>query len=462
MNPDPRRRILHGWGRTAPSAATVWPAVTAEAARARLLAAGRRGALARGLGRAYGDAAQNGGGDVLDLAAFAPPRQRARLHADEATVTAPAGMSLGALLRLLLPRGWTLPVLPGTAHVSVGGAIAADVHGKSHHRDGAIGRHVVAITLLTPDGVTHRLSPEREAEAFWATLGGMGLTGVVLDATLRLERASSASVVSRTVTTRDIEDTMAALAAADASHRWSVAWLDLASCGPNLGRGIVEAAEAATPEQLPERARRRPFATGGGMPTISAPPLPVSAVTRASVRAFNAANLALAARSPGERVRPLEAFLFPLDRLGHWPRLYGPRGLVQYQFAVPTGAERTLVEVARRVAAGRTPIALAVLKRFGEADAAPLSFPLPGWTLALDLPAGDPEALAPLLDGCDELVAAAGGRIYLAKDSRMRADLLPAMLPRLDEWRAVRDRLDPEGRMTSDLDRRLDLSGRHR
>jgi decaprenylphospho-beta-D-ribofuranose 2-oxidase len=455
--PHPDWRVLHGWGGTAPAGARLLRTGTPEAVRAALTAPGRRGVIARGLGRSYGDAAQVAGGDVLALTALTGA---VRLDAEAGTVTAPSGARLGALLRLLMPRGWMLPVLPGTAHVTVGGAIAADVHGKSHHRDGSFGAHVDSLTLLTPDGTAHRLSRSEDPEAFHATLGGMGLTGVVTEATLRLERVASAYVVARVQVTTDLDGTMHALASADAAHRWSVAWLDLAGGSASLGRGVVEHADPAPLEVLPPRALARPLAPRRDR-RIIAPTLPVSVVNRATVRALNETRYALAQRAPNASIRHIEAYLFPLDTVAAWPRLYGPRGFLQYQFAVPFGAEATLREIVRRIVAGPVPVALAVLKRLGTSEGGPLSFPPPGWTLALDLHAARPEVLGPLLDGCDDLVAAAGGRVYLAKDARMRAAVLPAMYPRLAEWRATRDRLDPEGRMTSDLDRRLNLTGRH-
>ncbi len=457
MIPDPRWRVLTGWGGTAPSGARLLGVDSPEGARRALLDAGAGGVIARGLGRAYGDAAQVAGGEVI---AMAGAGGAVRLDPAGGTVTAPAGARLGALLRLLLPRGWMLPVLPGTAHVTAGGAIAADVHGKDHHRTGSFGAHVQAITLITPDGEVHTLSPVADPEAFRATLGGMGLTGIVTEATLRLERVATAHARTTTARTGDLDATMAALTEADARHRWSVAWVDLAQRGAGFGRGVVEAGDPAPLEALPPRALTRPLLARGPRP-LRVPPLPVPAVSAPTVRAFNETRFALAGRAPSEVVRPLEAFLFPLDRLAAWPRLYGPRGFVQYQFVVPFGAEATLHEVARRIAAGPVPVALAVLKRLGGGDGATIGFPMPGWTLALDLPAFRDPGFAALLDGCDDLVAAAGGRVYLAKDARMRAEVLPAMYARLAEWRAVRDRLDPTGRMTSDLDRRLNLSGRH-
>ncbi|MDO9446214.1 MAG: FAD-binding oxidoreductase, partial [Dehalococcoidia bacterium] len=363
MIPHPDWRVLHGWGGTTPAGVRLLRTSTPEAVRAALTAPERRGVIARGLGRSYGDAAQVAGGDVLALTALTGT---VRLDADTGTVTAPSGARLGALLRLLMPRGWMLPVLPGTAHVTVGGAIAADIHGKSHHRDGSFGAHVDSLTLLTPDGTTHHLSRTEDPQAFHATLGGMGLTGVVIEATLRLERVASAYVVARTEVATDLDGTMHALAAADAAHRWSVAWLDLAG-GASLGRGIVEHADPAPLEVLPPGALARPLAPRRAR-QLGVPPLSVSVVNRATMRALNEARYALAQRAPNASFRHIESYLFPLDMLDAWPRLYGPRGFLQYQFVVPFGAGATLREVARRIAGGPVPVALAVLKRLGASE----------------------------------------------------------------------------------------------
>lgn len=450
----PRREILHGWGRTAPTAARLrTPRHPDEVAR-HLARAGERGALPRGLGRSYGDAAQNAGGCVLDMTALdgAP-----RLDAARGEVTVAAGTSLDALMRAVVPRGWFPAVVPGTRYVTVGGAIAADIHGKNHHVRGSFAQHVRELRLATPTGL-HRLSPERDAEAFWATAGGMGLTGAVTAATLRLIPVATSRMVVETTRCRDLDAVMGRLVAADAEAPYSVAWLDLLAGGRGLGRGIVTEGRHAGRDELPRRHRDRPLAFDPG-PLAAAPPrVPGGLLNRWTVRAFNEAWFRRAPRRPARALQRLSAYFHPLDAVAGWNRLYGPRGFVQYQLVLPEGREPVLRRIVEAAHGARLPSFLTVLKRFGPASPGPLSFPLAGWTLSLDVPASV-EGLAGLLDDLDEQVAAAGGRVYLAKDGRLRPELVEVMYPRLDEWRAVRDRLDPDRRLCSDLARRLRLLG---
>ena len=414
-----------------------------------------RGVLARGLGRSYGDAAQCAGGLVIDATGLD------RVHGLDGTnglVKVDAGVSLDSLMRLVVPVGWFVPVAPGTRHVTVGGALTADVHGKNHHLDGSFCDHVERFTLVTPTG-TVDVTPEAEPDLFWATAGGMGLTGVVVDATIRLRPVETGYIHVDTERTCDLDDVLDRMHQGDHRYQYSVAWVDCLARGRSLGRAVLTRGDHARlddlpPEDRPDALRFDPR-TAVGTP----PWLPSGLLNRTSVRAFNALRFARAPSLERGRLQALDTFLHPLDRVQGWNRLYGARGLVQYQFVLPLGQEKVLGLVIERLSAARCPSFLAVLKRFGPANAGPLSFPIPGWTLALDVPAGW-TALAPLLDGLDELVAEAGGRVYLAKDSRLRPDLLPVMYPRLDEWRRVQAKVDPSGVLRSDLARRLCLLDR--
>ncbi|WP_460855817.1 FAD-binding protein [Nocardiopsis coralliicola] len=452
----PERRLLTGWGRTAPTAATVVRPRTAEEAAAALAeAAAGRGAVARGLGRSYGDAAQNAGGLVLDTAALAPGF---RLAPGSGTVTASAGMTLGALMEALLPHGFFLPVSPGTRQVTVGGAIGADVHGKNHHADSSFGAHVRSLTLAAPDGV-HRIGPAGpDAELFWATVGGMGLTGIVTEAEFALRPVETSSMRVDTDRLPDLDAALAAMEATDADYPYSVCWIDLLATGRSLGRGVLTRAHHAGLGELPARRRRDPLRFADRTLLAAPPAVPPGLLNTLTVRAFNAAYHAKAPRAERGRITPIGSFFHPLDAVRGWNRLYGPAGLVQYQFAVPFGAEGTgvLRGIVEQLARTGAPSFLAVLKRFGAGTPAPLSFPRPGWTLALDLPADLP-GLGRLLDGFDDRVLAAGGALYLAKDSRAAPAAVHAMYPGLNRWRAVRDRVDPDRVLTSDLARRLEL-----
>ena len=444
------QRLLTGWGRTAPTLAAVSSPRAADGVAAALAAAGARGVIARGLGRSYGDAAQNAGGSVVDMTSFAGVRAL-DLERDEVTVD--AGISIEALTRFLVPRGRFPAVVPGTGKVTVGGAIASDIHGKNHHRDGGFDDHVVALELLSASGEV--LEAARGDAAFEATAGGMGLTGVILGATLALRRIETSRMRVDTERASDLDDLMAKMTSGDSDYRYSVAWIDCLARGAGLGRSILLRGEHAVPADLPPADRERPLELPR-FRSVAAPPwAPPGLLSTATMRAFNELWFR---RAPAERRGLLEGvrqFFHPLDAVDGWNRLYGPRGMLQYQFVVPLGAEPTMRSILERLSSAGTGSFLAVFKRMGEPSGA-LSFPMRGWTLTLDMPAGDGR-LVELLDGLDELVAAAGGRVYLAKDSRLRPELLDAMYPGLERWREARSRLDPHGRMRSDLDRRLGL-----
>ena len=454
LGPDDGRsveRLLSGWGRTAPTRATVARPDRHEEVTSLLSGDLTRGVIARGLGRSYGDAAQCAGGLVVDVTGLDEVHGLDRVHG---TVKVDAGVSLDALMRLLLPHGWFVPVTPGTRQVTVGGALAADIHGKNHHLDGSFCDHVERFTLVTPTG-TVDVTPHTEPELFWATAGGMGLTGVVVDVTIRLRRVETALVRVDTERARDLDDVLARMDEGDQRYQYSVAWVDCLARGRSMGRSVLTRADHAGMEDLPARGRPEALRFEPRAATGTPPWLPSGLLNRASVRAFNALWFARATSEQG-RLQSLDAFFHPLDRVEGWNRLYGRQGLIQYQFVLPMGQEKALALALSRLSAARCPSFLAVLKRFGPANAGPLSFPLPGWTLALDVPAGW-TALAPVLDALDELVAEAGGRVYLAKDSRLRPDVLPVMYPRLDEWRRVQAKVDPTGLLRSDLSRRLRL-----
>ncbi len=445
------RRQLAGWGMTNPSVATVHPAGDDAHLVALVTEAGRRGVLARGLGRSYGDAAQNGGGVVVDMTAR---NQILSVDTGTALVSVEAGASLDELMRLLLPLGLFVPVTPGTRQVTVGGAIAADIHGKNHHVDGSFGQHVVAMDLLCADGSIRELTPE--SELFWATVGGMGLTGLVLRATLKMKKVESAHCVVDTERCVDLDDLMQRMAEGDHRYTYSVAWIDCLAGGSSLGRSVLTRGWSATRDQLPAKLRDRALDFRPKQLAVAPSVFPSGLLNRASVAAFNEAWYRKAPQERRGEVQSIAAFFHPLDGVAKWNRIYGPRGFLQYQFVVPFGAEDTLRRCIEMLSDTGLASFLAVLKRFGEPSGGHLSFPTPGWTLALDLPIGA-AALGGLLDRLDEEVITAGGREYLAKDSRLPASAIGRMYPRLDEWRDVRRAADPDGVFTSDLARRLRL-----
>ncbi len=445
----PDDELLYGWGHTAPSVATVVRPDSATMVQQAVAEAGARGVLARGLGRSYGDAAQSGGATVLRLDHL----NRVLLDSSRHELTAGAGATLDDLLRIIVPAGYFVPVTPGTRMVTVGGAIAADVHGKNHHVEGTFGSHVSRLTLVDGLGDVRELSQDGTPEEFWATVGGMGLTGVITEATFDLIPITSALISVDTDRTTDLDDLMDRMIDGDDAYRYSVAWVD--SVHPS-GRGVLTRGDHAPADWLPAKQRTDPLAYGAKALATVPPVFPSGLVNPVTMRLFNEAWFRKAPKSRRGELQSIATFFHPLDVAHEWNRGYGPAGFLQYQFAVPDAAGHLVAETLTRLRSIGAVSPVTVLKRFGAANPGPLSFPQPGWTLAIDVPAGV-EGLAAVLDGLDERVLAEGGRLYLAKDSRMSPEMMAASYPRLAEWRRVRRTMDPNGVFTSDLARRLAL-----
>lgn len=446
---------LTGWGRTAPTAALRFHPRSYEEAVAAVRGCGPRGSIARGLGRAHGDAAQNAGGSVLDMTGLDRIRT---IDAGAGLVVCDAGVSLHRLLEVLLPLGWFLPVLPGNRYSTVGGAIGSDVHGHNHRTAGSFSRHVVAFELLAADGRIHTVLPG--TPLFDATAGGLGLTGVILSATLRFHPVATSLMSVDTERALDLDDLMTRLAAGSRRHRYASAWVDLTARGRSTGRGILTRGEHAPLHMLPAHARRTPLAFRSAEPpaTHLAVPDVVSGglLGRMSATAFNEVRYRRAPRSRTGELQRIPAFFHPLDATAHGYRIHGRGGLVRYEFTVGDRRAETLRRIVGQLSQRRCPSFSAALGRFGPGDPGWLSFPEPGWSLALDLPAALP-GLSRFLDRLDEEVAAAGGRVCLTADSRLRPDTLAAMYPRLEAFRQLRAELDPNGAFRSDLSRRLSL-----
>jgi len=412
-------RTLMGWGRTNPVTAQVVQPRSVEQLQELVRGAPPRSLIARGLGRSYGDAAQLKDGTVIELPAF----DRIELDTASGTVTAGAGVSLDRILRVIVPAGFFLPVTPGTRNVTVGGAIAADVHGKNHHVDGSFGNHVQRILLVDGSGSLRELTPSGrgnfdEAEFFWATIGGMGLTGVIVEATFSLIPITTSLISVDTTRYRDLESLMAAMVEADSRHRYSVAWVD--SLDPK-GRGVLTCGDHARLEQLSPAQQADPLHYDPKAVGSTPPLLPGGLLNKFTVRAFNEAWYRKAPKHRVGELQTIAQFFHPLDGVKNWNRVYGPEGFLQYQFAVPDEAENLVSKTLEELSKAGSPGFLTVLKRFGPGNCAPLSFPIPGWTLAVDVPAGA-LGLKDTLSRLDEAVVEAGGRLYLAKDARQSPD----------------------------------------
>ncbi len=451
----PSRTVrLTGWGRVSPSSAELAEPATIDGA-AQLLRAGAdvRGVIPRGLGRSYNNAAQSADGVVISTARM---NRIIELDATTGLVTCEAGVSLEQLMVAGLRAGWFVPVSPGTRQVTIGGAIAADVHGKNHHVAGSFARHVPSFEILLPGGDLRPVTGSSDPALFWATAGGMGLTGLVVRATVQLKRVATSRIRVDTVRTADIDETMAVLAEHDRHYGYTVAWSDSMARGASLGRSVITSGDFADLADLPPADRADPFAFRPGARVGVPAGFPPGLINRYTVRLANEAWYRKAPRSRTGELQTIGAFFHPLDGIRNWNRVYGPGGFRQYQYVVPFGQETAVRRSFELVSDAHAPSFVTVLKRFGEGDPGLLSFPMAGWTLALDFPARTP-GLARLLGQLDELVLEAGGRVYLAKDSRVPAEVLAEMYPRLPEFRKLRAELDPAEILASDLSRRLGL-----
>jgi len=447
---------LSGWGRTAWTVADVVSTTDEVNIRSTLTSGGARGVIARGLGRSYGAAAQNAGGTVLEMTSEHDPLGiDAVLDPVSGILDVAASVSLDSILRMCVPRGWFVPVTPGTRFVTVGGAVASDIHGKNHHIDGSFGQHVLSMTVMLSSGEIVDLSPENHPAWFWATIGGMGLTGIVLRVSLQMLNIHSSKVRVETERLANFDAVCEAMSSdgEDDTYRYSVCWVDLLATGSSMGRGVLtrgdhaSAAEVESDDPLAYDPRLKVSAPGW---------VPNGLLNKFSIKAFNEAWFR---KAPSQRHIGLEsipAFFHPLDGVNKWNRLYGTQGFIQYQFIVPLDRTDVLRQVIETFSAAGVASFLAVLKRMGPQNLAPLSFPTEGWTLTLDMAAGI-KGLAELLASVDAMVLDAGGRHYLAKDSHVSPSAVRRGYPRLEEWMSTREAMDPQGLWRSDLARRLGL-----
>lgn len=460
-------RTLTGWGRTAPTTAEVLSTPDVEVIASAVAQVAerndgkpshlRRGVIARGLGRSYGDPAQNAGGLVIDMNAL---NRIHRIDRDTALVDVDAGVSLDQLMRAALPFGLWVPVLPGTRQVTIGGAIGSDIHGKNHHSEGSFGNHVVSLDLLTADGQVRKLTPkggrnDPKGALFWATIGGNGLTGIILRATISMTPTETAYFINDGIRTESLEETVAAHQdGTEDNYTYSSAWFDVVSAPPKLGRATITRGSLAKFDELPKKLQKDPLKFDAPQLMTVPDVFPNGLMNKLSASAIGELYYRMGGNYTG-KVQNLTQFYHPLDLLGEWNRAYGSKGFLQYQFLVPTEALEEFKSIIRHIQASGHHSALNVFKLFGPGNNAPLSFPMAGWNVAMDFPIK--AGLNELVTELDKRVLEFGGRLYTAKDSRATAETFHAMYPRIDEWIATRRKYDPTGVFASDMSRRLEL-----
>ena len=458
---------LYGWGRTAPSTAQVLSTADvdtiAQAVKqvadenSELPEHKRRGVIARGMGRSYGDPAQNGGGLVVDMT---PLNRIHSIDPDTGIVDVDGGVTLDQLMKAALPYGLWVPVLPGTRQVTIGGAIGPDIHGKNHHSAGSFGDHVLSIELLVADGRVLHLEPTGEtAELFWATVGGMGLTGIILRARIQMTFTETAYFIADTDRTDTLDETIALHSdGSEVNYTYSSAWFDAISAPPKTGRSTISRGSLATLDQLKELApklAKDPLKFNA--PQLMTVPdiFPSWTMNKLSLMAIGEAYYFMG-KPARNQVQNLTQFYQPLDLIGEWNRGYGKAGFLQYQFVVPTDAVEPFKDIIYDIQASGHYTALNVFKLFGEGNQAPLSYPMKGWNVCVDFPIRP--GLNEFLDRLDDQVMQFGGRLYLAKESRTSAEKFHAMYPGMAGWLKTRRDIDPTGVFASDMSRRLELN----
>ena len=445
MGMEFRKEIVSGWGRYTKSPCYLtrpeWPSEVQSMS----LDTDFKTLIPRGLGRSYGDQSSN----KESLVMLATRLDRfLEWDGKEGILHGESGASLDKVLKFAVPRGFFLPVTPGTRFITLGGALAFDVHGKNQHKDGNFGNHVIGFTLLLANGEKKWVSQEEDPELFKATIGGMGLTGIIMDVKFRLVPIESSHVVVKYAPFKSLEEARDIFLQGDKEFPFTVAWLDLsmekgvATLGRFAGKDEVKAEDPL--KVHPDKLKKVP----GFFPTC--------AMNKLSLKLFYRLYYRMQA-GRGIRIEEYDKFFYPLDAIENWNTLYGKKGFVQYQIVVPMeGGIEALRKVTGKLREkGHLPY-LSVLKLFGNEKAGIMSFPREGYTLALDLPAK--KKLFPVLDEIDRMVLDSGGRIYLAKDARMKPDTLKAMYPELEEWKRIKERVDPDCRFSSDLSRRLGIT----
>lgn len=405
--------------------------------------------IPRGNGRCYGDAS-------LAEKTISTLKYKRILSFDIANgvFECQSGLTLDKILEVIVPKGWFLPVTPGTKFITVGGAVGSDVHGKNHHVEGSFSNHVIDMDVMIADGTVLTCSKEKHADLFEATCGGMGLTGMITRIKFRLKKIETSFVKQKQIKARNLDELLA-LFSEYKDYTYSMAWIDCLTKGEQFGRGILIVGEHALLSDLNEKQKKKPLAVSG-KPKINFPfNLPSWVLNTLTVKAFNFLYYGKNLKKEISNVVPYEPFFYPLDAILHWNRGYGKKGFVQYQFVLPLSAKEGLINILKRISDEGLGSFLAVLKVFGHQESL-ISFPEEGYTLALDFPVR--EGLFKFLDELDEIVLKFGGRLYMSKDARMKPEVLLRGYPKLEEFKQIVRKYNPSGKLSSIQSERLLLT----
>lgn len=405
--------------------------------------------IVRGAGRSYGDCASLSGGHTFEL-------ENKSLWIDQQGIlVASANVTVGDILEYSVPLGWFLPVTPGTSHATLGGLVAADAHGKNHHKNGSLGEHLIELGIVDASGTALVASRTINSDLFKATIGGMGLTGVIVQVSIQMLQIESSAMEVTTSKHANIRSILDAMVRYDNLFDYSVAWLDMSTYGTKAGRGLLYQGKHMKSENLPTANKDKPLAYT--RPSTRAIPLrsPIKVVNRVTTYVFNKLWYNKFYGKTKVSIETLNKFFYPLDRVNDWNKVY-QKGVLQYQFVVPHHEVDVLEKIVQMFIQNKCPIFLVVLKQMGHEGEGLLSFPVQGWTLAVDIPA-DHAGILELLDKIDGMVTSANGRVYLAKDSRMDHRVIPRMYPKFSMFKEIKNKYDPERKIVSDMSERLKL-----
>lgn len=443
-----KEKEISGWGNFPKVKSKVFKPRTIEEAKQLLQ---YQNNIARGLGRSYGDQAMNESGYTTD---FSELKRFLAFDNSTGILECEAGVSLDEIIRTFAPKGWFPKITPGTKFVTIGGAIANDIHGKAHHVDGTFVNCVSETTTALADGSIVKASREENTDLFWATFGGLGLLGFILSAKIQLRRIDTTYFVKKAVRARNIEEMLEAFDHYDQDYHYSVAWIDPLAKGKNLGKGVLSLGNAATIDKLPKGLQSNPLKVAPN-PKISLPfYLPDFTLNKFSVSLLNRVlDFVQSRKTP---LAHYEQFFYPLDAIHHWNRGYGNRGFIQYQFVIPIeNGSYNITRILSEIAKSNCLPFLNVLKKFGKSQQGMLSFPMEGYTFAIDFPMT--KHLIQLTRELDQMVLDMKGRIYLGKDALLGEETFKTMYPNHKKWLEIKAKYDPDNFFTSNIARRLGL-----